>query len=142
MVLIKIGYWWLVGYRWVYILYIGTWIYWWLWGSELIKNFAQIILFMLAGHYLFWISWFTWKTWLIIHDIPDNYNVHVTIIAGKILYTVTTPSCYTCYMSCYTGILFTDIIYPVILVSWLHMLTLLPWLLPCFPSDLGNLYFK
>ena len=39
----------------------------------------------------------------------DNYNVHVTIITGKILYTVTITSCYTCYMSCYTGILITDV---------------------------------
>jgi len=54
MVLIKIGLWWLVGYRWVCILYIWTWIYRWLWGSELIKYFFQIILFMPAGHYLFW----------------------------------------------------------------------------------------
>jgi len=49
--------------------------------------------------------------------LPNNYNVHVTIITGKILYTVTTLSCYTCYVSCYAGILFTNIIYYIILVS-------------------------
>ena len=71
------------------------------------------------------------------------------------------PSNYPCYHNCWDNIiysnntlmlcllhillywyLFTDIVYPVIPVSWLHMLMSLPWLSPNYPSDLGNLYIK
>ena len=104
------------------------WICRWLWGYELIIYIARIILFMTVGYYSSWISWFTWETWLTIFGI---YLITIMsmlpLIAGKkYYYTVTTPICYTCYMPCYTGILFTKIIYLVIPVSWLHMLMLLP----------------
>ena len=63
------------------------------------------------------------------HDLPenltdytwhlsDNYIVPVTIVAGKILLHGNKISCYTCYMSCYTDILFTDIIYSEFMVAF------------------------
>ena len=92
-------------------------------------NASRLLLILKIMIYLKNLTDSTWH-------LPDNNIVHVTITARKILYTVTTPSCYACYMSCYTGILFIDTIYPVISVSWLHMLTSLSWLSPSCPSNL------
>ena len=70
----------------------------------------------------------TWKTWLIIHDIYLITIMSMLLNYWEILL-------YGNYIVLL--ILFTDIIYHVILISWSHCWLLL--LSPSYPSDLGNM---
>ena len=132
--LLEIEWEWLHWYQWLYI-YVRNFMtsYWptWLIGDLEGKYIDDLIWvdYILYPDYSFHAS-----IWLLILNImiylknltdymwhlPDNYIVHVIIIAEKILLYGNTTLILYLYMSCYTGILFTDIIYHVILASWLH----------------------
>ena len=93
---------------------------------------------LLTVDILFYLRNLTDYTWY----LPDNYLVHVTKI-GKILLHGNNTRMFTCYM-------FLLYRYPVtwhvVLLLYrypdFHMLLLLPWLPPSYPSDLSNMYIK
>ena len=58
-------------------------------------------------------------------NLPDNCIIHVVIVVG----TTTTLSCYTCYISCYIGILIIHV--DVVIITLIKL-----------SSDLRNLYIK
>ena len=62
-----------------------------------------------VDHYSAWTPWFTWEN-LNIYTWQLSCSCYWNLL-GKYYYTVTTPACSLVIYSCYTGILFLDILY-------------------------------
>ena len=107
-------------------------------------NFAWIILVMSVGNPSPWLSCSTWETWLTIFGI---YMITVLSMLlnfwEKYYYTETTPACYTCYIFLlYWYPVHWYFILPLYRYPDFHMLILLPWLPPSYPSDLSSVHIK